>query len=202
MKSPAQMLEGWSVSGILTLQDGLPWWPNDTTNDFLGTNEFGNSVAGAAAQPWNYSGPTSAFKSGPTAIPCFGGASGCTAYTTGTVTMPSGTVLNGVPQPPAACLNAAEAAYSGNTQLQDLAVAALMNTDCYVQNGGVLTPPAYGTVGNAPRNLFRSPNYYNVDFSVAKLWKFKERYSAQFRMEFFNLFNRARFRHSRQTRPE
>ena len=193
MKSPAQMLEGWSVSSILTLQDGLPWWPNDTTNDFLGTNEFGNSVAGAAAQPWNYSGPTSAFKSGPTAIPCFGGASGCAPYTTGTVTMPDGRVLNGVPQPPTACVNAAEAAYSGNPQLQDLAVAALMNTDCYVQNGGVLTPPAYGTVGNAPRNLFRSPNYYNVDFSLAKIWKVKERYSAQFRIEFFNLFNRADF---------
>jgi Carboxypeptidase regulatory-like domain len=193
MKFPGQMLEGWSVSGILTLQDGLPWWPNDTTNDFLGTNEFGNSVAGGAAQPWNYSGPTSAFKSGPTAIPCYGGASGCTPYTTGTVTMPGGSVLNGVPQPPAACVNAAEAAYSGNTQLQDLAVAALMNTDCYVQRGGVLTPPAYGTVGNAPRNLFRSPNYYNVDLSVAKIWKVKERYSAQFRVEFFNLFNRADF---------
>jgi hypothetical protein len=56
-----------------------------------------------------------------------------------------------------------------------------------------LTPPAYGTIGNANRNIFRSPDYFNVDFSVAKLWSFKERYSAQFRAEFFNLFNRADF---------
>ena len=28
---------------------------------------------------------------------------------------------------------------------------------------------------------------------MAKIWKFKERYSAQFRAEFFNLFNRADF---------
>ena len=32
-----------------------------------------------------------------------------------------------------------------------------------------------------------------MDFSVAKLWTLKERYSAQFRVEFFNLFNRADF---------
>jgi hypothetical protein len=29
----------------------------------------------------------------------------------------------------------------------------------------------------------------NVDFSVFKSFMFKERYSAQFRVEFFNLFN-------------
>jgi hypothetical protein len=41
--------------------------------------------------------------------------------------------------------------------------------------------------------VFAGPTYKNVDFSVLKLWKFKERYSAQFRLEFFNLFNRADF---------
>jgi hypothetical protein len=62
-----------------------------------------------------------------------------------------------------------------------------------MQKGGILTPPAFGTIGNASRNMFRSPAYYNVDFSVSKLWKIKERFSAQFRAEFFNLFNRADF---------
>jgi hypothetical protein len=62
-----------------------------------------------------------------------------------------------------------------------------------VQNGGILTPPAYGTIGNANRNIFRAPAYYNVDLSVSKLWMFKERFSAQFRAEFFNLFNHADF---------
>ena len=74
-----------------------------------------------------------------------------------------------------------------------LALAALTNTGCYMQNGGILTPPAYGTYGDAFKGIFRGQNYYNVDFSVSKLWKIKERYSAQFRMEFFNLFNRADF---------
>jgi len=180
-KVPGQMLEGWTAGGILTLQSGLPWSPNDVTNDFLGTGEFNNSTgASSVTQPWNYTGPASAFDSGAAAIPCFSALGskgspvlpGCTPYTGG--------------QPPAACMSAAQA--NG-----ELAVASLMNFGCYLQNGGVLTPPAYGTIGNASRNLFRSPAYYNVDFSVSKIWKIRERYSAQFRVEFFNLLNRTDF---------
>jgi hypothetical protein len=62
-----------------------------------------------------------------------------------------------------------------------------------MQGGGILTPPAYGTVGNASRNMFRVHPYYNVDFSVTKDWRFTERFSAQFRAEFFNFFNWANF---------
>jgi len=173
MRSPGQMLQGWSLSGILSLQGGLPWYPVDATNDFTGTNEVNASSPGI--QTWNYSGPTSAFSSGPLNVPCFGPLPGCTAA---------------IPQ---TCVTAAQAPYTGNAQLMASAASALAANGCYVQNGGILTPPAYGTVGNASRNLFRSPKYYNVDFSVSKLWKFKERYSAQFRAEFFNLFNRADF---------
>ncbi len=39
------------------------------------------------------------------------------------------------------------------------------------------------------RNIFRDSGYKNVDFSVFKNFTFKERYSAQFRLEVFNLFN-------------
>jgi len=39
----------------------------------------------------------------------------------------------------------------------------------------------------------RQPGLKNVDFSVAKNWKFKEKYGIQFRAEMFNLFNRANF---------
>jgi hypothetical protein len=48
-------------------------------------------------------------------------------------------------------------------------------------------------VGDAGNGIFTGPVYRNVDFSVAKIWTLKERYSAQFRVEFFNLFNRADF---------
>jgi hypothetical protein len=166
MKAPGQMLQGWTLSGILTLQSGLPWYPIDTSNDFTGTGE----VTAGGVQTWNYTGPTSAFVSGPTGIPFLTGSAAT-----------------------ATCGAAAQAPYAGNAQLQQLALASLANAGCYVRSGGILTPPAYGTIGNASRNLFPSPAYYNVDFSVSKLWKLKERFSAQFRVEVFNLFNRADF---------
>jgi len=186
MKSPGQLLQGWSVSGIITLQGGLPWFPDDGVNDLLGTGEFAGTIS-AGVQTWNYSGPRSAFTSGPTAIPCFTSLDpkgnpilpGCTPYVGGL--------------PPAACVTTAQAPYAGNAQLMQLAAASLANLGCYVRGGGVLTPPAFGTVGNASRNIFRSPKYYNVDLSIAKEWKFKERLTAQLRVEFFNLFNRADF---------
>jgi hypothetical protein len=97
-------------------------------------------------------------------------------------------------------LSAAQAPYVPGSTNAQLAVAALNNFGCYVAKGGtavpgggILTPPAFGTIGDASRNIFRGPNYYNVDLSIGKIWKFKERYSAQFRAEFFNLFNRADF---------
>jgi hypothetical protein len=179
IKSPGQMLEGWTVSGILSLQTGLPWFPNDTTNDLTGTNEVNDSGLAAGTETWNYSGPPSAFESGPQRIPCFGQMTGCTPYAGGV--------------PPAVCLNAATAAYPGNAQLQQLAIASLTNIGCYVQGGGVLTPAAYGQDGNSGRNHFYGPHYYNLDLSVAKEWKLKERLTAQLRFEFFNITNHTDF---------
>ena len=183
-KSPAQMLEGWSVNGILTLQSGLAWNPNDVTvNDWLGTGENTNSGIGAGTtQFWNYSGPRSAFDNpGANPIPCYGKLAGCTPFAMAPAAIQS------------ACQAAAQSPYSGNAQNQGLALVALANEACYAQGGGYLTPPAYGTLGDATRGLFTGPSYKNVDFSVSKLWKLKERYSAQFRVEFFNLFNRTDF---------
>jgi hypothetical protein len=46
-----------------------------------------------------------------------------------------------------------------------------------------------GTYGNLGRNIFRASGFENVDFSVFKDFTFKERFGAEFRAEFFNLFN-------------
>ena len=189
VKSPGQMLQGWEVSGTLVLSSGLPWSPNDATDDILGTNEFNNPNF-SAMQTWNYSGPRSAFTLGANPFPCYASnpnspMSGCT----------SSTDALGAPIPAwKSCENAATAPYAGNAQMQALALASLNNIGCYVTTGGgILTPPAYGTIGNASRNVFRLPHYFNADFSVSKDWKFKERYSAQFRAEFFNIFNWTNF---------
>lgn len=52
--------------------------------------------------------------------------------------------------------------------------------------------PAPGTNG-AGRNLFRSPNYWNMDIGIQKTFSLTERVRLQFRSEFFNVFNHANF---------
>ena len=71
------MLEGWPVTGILLLQSGLGWYPDDNNKtDWLGTGEFAEAFSTQVGQYqfWNYSGPTSAFKEGLQQIPCYAGA--------------------------------------------------------------------------------------------------------------------------------
>ena len=58
-----------------------------------------------------------------------------------------------------------------------------------MQKGGILTPPAYGTLGNATRGMFVGPSYKDLDITISKLWKIKERYSVQFRAECYNCLN-------------
>jgi hypothetical protein len=189
-KSPGQMLEGWSVSGVLALQGGLPWGAVDSTkNDFVGTGEITNTYVASPntgiVQFWNFSGPRSAFNASQVPIPCYNGINnkiaGCTALAAAPVDIQT------------ACTTAAQSPYAGNATLQKLALQSLANNACYIRDGGILTPPAYGTNGNAGRNTFLGPNFRNVDMSISKNWHFGERYSAQFRTEFFNLFNQPNF---------
>ncbi len=55
------------------------------------------------------------------------------------------------------------------------------------------TDPAPGTFGTSRRNAYYGPGYSDVDFSVFKDTKIKERVTVQFRAEMFNLFNRANY---------
>jgi hypothetical protein len=91
------------------------------------------------------------------------------------------------------CEGAARSHYQGNATLQALALRSLYNQACYVKNGGILTPPAYSTLGNSGRNQFKGPGYTNVDLTASKNWNVGERYSAQLRVEVFNLFNTPSF---------
>jgi hypothetical protein len=56
-----------------------------------------------------------------------------------------------------------------------------------------MIPPAYGTLGTMARSPFRDSGFRNWDLSVTKAFKFKERLTAQFRAEFFNVLNHPNF---------
>jgi carboxypeptidase family protein len=63
----------------------------------------------------------------------------------------------------------------------------------YVQylNRAAFAQPAPGTFGNLARNALFGPGFAVVDFAVVKNTPITERVRAQFRVEMFNLFNRA-----------
>jgi hypothetical protein len=201
ISSPAQILEGWTLSTIISVQGGFAWGPVDQTQtDWAGNAQNGNANArpnNGVWQTWNYNGPTSAFNSNAysgNTMPCYGRTSGsqplagCTTLNFGVVN--SDPALEAVRQ---ACIAAAQAPYVGNATMEALALRSLTNKGCYARDGGFLTPPAYGTLGNSGRNPFRGPGYWNVDMTVAKDWHIGERYSAELRVEAFNLFNHPTF---------
>ena len=56
-------------------------------------------------------------------------------------------------------------------------------------NPAAFALPAAGTFGNAPRNLFAGPGAWQVDGGAAKTIPLGERARAEFRAEFYNIFN-------------
>ena len=60
-------------------------------------------------------------------------------------------------------------------------------------NPAAFSNPAPGQLGNLGKGAVRGTAINTVDFSLAKNWRFNERYNIQFRTEFFNLFNHTNF---------
>jgi len=60
-------------------------------------------------------------------------------------------------------------------------------------NPAAFLAPAAGTFGNASRDVLVGPGLANLDVSLAKTTPVRERVRAQFRVEYFNVLNRANF---------
>jgi hypothetical protein len=178
VKGFGQLLEGWQINSIINIQTPQPWSVNDYKSNYSGVFDF--------ADRWNFSGDPAGFKASANTIPFCSGF----AVTGGAVDSTGATCSNfsdiyfteNPLTAPGLITACASAAKDPNT---------LKKSGCYgpVSGNGVLTPPALGAFGNMPRNIFRDSGFKNVDFSVFKKFTFKERYSAQFRVEIFNLFN-------------
>ena len=152
-EAPAQLLKGWQLISIVTLQSGQPWGPMDTSDDISGTGE--------GVDRWDFVGKPGDFTSNQNSIPYF--APGST---------------------PTVCNNAA------NTPALQ---TSLNGFGCYAQGNSAMIPAALGTFGTMGRNVFRDSGFRDWDFSVAKNWKFGERFAVQFRAEFFNFLNHPNF---------
>jgi len=60
-------------------------------------------------------------------------------------------------------------------------------------NPAAFVAPAAGTEGDAPRNLLRGPGIWQTDLGLQKQIQLNERLQLLFRVEAFNLFNRAQY---------
>jgi len=181
-KFAGQLLEGWELNSVLTVQTGQPWYGNDTANNISGTNEF--------ADRWDFVGSPGDFKSGNSSIPyCSGSDFSMTATITCSQLTPAGNI-NLSPAQTATAIKACLGAASG---INAATVDSLNNYGCYYQGHSVLIPPALGTFGTSSRNGFPSAGLTNLDLSVTKIFKVREALSAQFRAEFFNILNHPNF---------
>ena len=165
-----QILEGWQVNGIVTLQSSQPWTVNDYGNNFSGV--------GDSADRWDFFGNPSDFKGTAYSIPyCSGFSTVPVCKQTDSQTGATATLGNS-----AALAAKCTTVQSANPQSQ-------LGGGCYVSGNSVMLAPANGTFGTMGRNIFRDSGFKNVDFSVFKNFKFRERYGVQFRAEMFNVFN-------------
>ena len=57
------------------------------------------------------------------------------------------------------------------------------------QKGPFCQGPLLGTFGNTSKGFIRGPHFVNWDMALLKNFKFTERWSMQFRAEYFNVFN-------------
>jgi hypothetical protein len=169
-KTWGQLLEGWQVNSILTLQTGQPWNTFDTGDNISGTGE--------STDRWNFTGNPADFV--PTKT-----SPGIPYIPASDFTVAAGHVTGGTTPAASKCFAAAK----GNQGLQD----QLGVFGCYVEGSGIMTPPLPGHFGNLGRNVFRDRGFDNLDLSITKAWKFKERLTAQFRAEAFNVLNHPNF---------
>jgi hypothetical protein len=168
-KGFGQLLEGWKINSIVSLQGPQPWSVVDHQYDFSGTGDL--------ADRWDFFGNPSDFKSSTSSIPyCsgFGSKGGVTC------TIQSG--VSGIVSTLPASLGQQCLAVAPD-------VSTLNEAGCYVSGKSVLVPPKAGTFGTMGRNIFRDSGFRNVDLSIFKNFAFRERFNAQFRVEFFNVFN-------------
>lgn len=109
--------------------------------------------------------------------------------TSGIITLQSGLPFTVFQAVGASVFNRADFApgFTGSAELGGSVhdkLTQFFNTNAFV------APAAFG---NAGRNILRGPDQRNVDFSLVKFIPIVERLTAEFRTEFFNLFNTVNF---------
>jgi len=193
-KGFGQLLEGWKVNSIVTIQSAQPWNIADTGDDFSGGGDFNDR--------WDFSGNPGDFKARANSIPYCSGFAISNPDTPQAAIDSSGascSVTSGIygtsytPANSAAFINSCVAHSAGvlSTTSGGTTTNNLPGAGCFASGHSVMTPNATGQFGTMGRNIFRDNGFKDWDLSVFKTFIFKERLSAQFRFEVFNVLNHA-----------
>jgi hypothetical protein len=176
-KGYGQMLEGWEINSITTLQSPQFWGPIDMGTDAAGTGAL--PVSPPATQPirWSFYRAGSASLGNPSDFKSGRGV-GIPFYHVGDPNIPAGCAASAL-------------AVDGGTPGPE--TAALNLFGCYAAGNSVMMAPPLGHFGNMGRNMFQDSAFRNFDFSLAKNFHFGERIRLQFRAEFFNILNHPNF---------
>lgn len=164
-----QLLEGWEINSITTLQSPQFWGPMDEgPEDAAGIGPLPVSPPAWTPIRWSFFGKRSDFKStrGGSGIPYFPGASNAACEA-------QAVKVDGKPVGPEN--------------------ASLHLAGCYAQGNSMMLPPPLGQFGNMGRNMFPDAGFKNFDFALAKNFHFGETMRLQFRAEFFNILNHPNF---------
>lgn len=157
------VFRGWSVSGIVTYQSGLPFSVTDGTS--------GGAFGGGTG--------TGLLICRPVFNPAVG------ANNTGNQLNPATSNLPGCT--PGAPTTVKDALVSGSI---DGRLVHYLNPN-FISLSTVVPNGAAGATGygNVPRNAFRGPFQQNWDFSIQKRFNIKEGHEFQLRMDMFNVWN-------------
>jgi hypothetical protein len=176
-KGYAQMLEGWELNSITTLQSPQYWGPMDEGTDAAGIGPLPVSPPANTPIRWSFYRASSASRGNPSDFKSGKGV-GIPYFSKQQANIPS------------SCTASALAADGGTAGPE---TAALNLFGCYAQGNSVMMASPLGQFGNMSRNMFPDTGFKNFDFSLAKNFHFGEAMRLQVRAEFFNILNHPSF---------
>ncbi len=183
-KGFGQLLEGWKINSIVSVQSAQPWNIADSSNNFTGDGDFNDR--------WDFFGNPADFKSGSSSIPYCSGFNPANINDLSGVSCTGQSGISGFKTTLPSSLGAQCAAVAPDARtLAGNKALRIPAGGCFVDGNSVMVPPTWGTFGTMGRNIFRDNGFRNWDLSLFKTFTFKERYSAQFRFEVFDVLNKA-----------
>ena len=177
-KGYGQMLEGWEINSITTLQSPQFWGPMDEGTDAAGIGALPVSPPANTPIRWSFYRAGGASRGNPSDFKSTKGGNGIPYFS------------NAQGNIPTSCTSSALAVDGGNPGAE---TAALNLFGCYAQGNSLMMAPPLGQLGNMSRNMFPDAGFKNFDFSLGKNFHFGETMRLQFRAEFFNIFNHPNF---------